>query len=101
MPTVKQTPTFPFLRVADLSTSHLRPSDIDIINDAAAVGVSLSGEQGALVYLPEPSELGARTDAGYSPAFVELLRIALAQGFTHIRFDAAGTVVAGLPTFES
>ena len=90
----------PSLRVADLSTSHLTPADRQLINDGGALGVSMFGEYGSLVYLSADDEMEDRREFGFSAEFVALLLLARGQGFTHIHFDTDAPVVAGLPVFD-
>lgn len=94
-------PLLPTLAVADLSTAHLTESDRRLIENPETRGVSMTGEYGALVYLPlDETEITDRAGAGYSPAFLRIVRMAMRQGLTHLRFDADGTKVERLPLFD-
>ena len=88
------------MRIADLSISHLAPADRDLVLNPDTPGVSMCGETGALVYLPDIGDVDERLAEGYSQQFVDLLKIAIRQNYTHIRFESIGSIVDGLPTFD-
>jgi hypothetical protein len=91
---------FSELRVADVSSAHLGPVDQRLIGDANTPGVALAGHFGALVYLASEHGFADRSDAGHTEGFLHLLTMAAHQGYTHIRFDADGPMIRGLPIFE-
>ena len=99
MPTKRR--TLPRLRVADLSIGHLTLPDRQLIGDPATPGVSLTGEYGALIYLPsDRADLAQRREAGYSDAFLRIMRRATRESFTHVRFDCDGPRLPDLPFFK-
>ena len=101
MKTKRKESRIPVLAVADLSTAHLTAFDRLLIGNPETRGISMSGECGALVYLPiDPADIAARAAAGYSAAFLRIVRRAMRQRLTHLRFDADGAVVKGLPKFD-
>jgi hypothetical protein len=64
------------------------------------IGVTLVGEFGALVYLPFDGDFTMHREAGFSPAMLNVLRLAMSQGFTHVRFDADADQLVGLDQFD-
>ena len=100
MKTIVPENKLPLLRVAELSTAHLHPRDLVLIQAAVAPGVSFVGAFGALIYLPPEDDMEGRLAAGFSEAFIHLLSVAASQGFTHIRFDSDAPIVSGLTLYD-
>lgn len=99
--TARQPIALPCLKVADISTAHLQISDLKIINNPEALGVSMVNEYGALIYLPSDQPgYAERKRAGYSAAFLRILRLAARAGCSHVRFDGDAPVVDGLEAFS-
>lgn len=94
-------------KIADVSTGHITENDGKLIADPNTPGsvALVTGDYGTIFYLAR-SETDAQlqdqemTAAGLSSAFLEVIRLARANGCSYVRFDADGQFYDDLPKFE-
>lgn len=94
--------------ILDCSTIHVRPSDMDLLNEVSGEGRSTEvlaypNEYGAFVYVPAPPEIAEdfkdreeyfailRSD-GFSESFIKVLEFAASKQSIWIKFDGDGHI---------
>ncbi len=94
--------------ILDCSTIHVRPSDMDLLNEVSGEGRSAEvlaypNEYGAFVYVPAPPEIAEdfkdqeeyfailRAD-GFSESFIKVLEFAASKQSIWIKFDGDGHI---------
>ncbi|MBK1666476.1 hypothetical protein CKO28_00280 [Rhodovibrio sodomensis] len=103
----------PIVRTLDLSTSHVKSSDLALLEshirppgggERGPVAVDTRGEYGFWINVPTEDALADTAQelrkAGYSDAFTDLLANARARGCEALCLDCDADEEAGLPTFE-
>lgn len=94
--------------ILDCSTIHVRPSDMDLLNEVSGEGRSTEvlaypNEYGAFVYVPGPPEIAEdfkdkeeylavlRSD-GFSESFMKVMEFAACKQCIWIKFDGDGHI---------
>ena len=92
------------LRVLELSTAHITHADSDLLSKSGDLPFTCYDlEYGSLLYCGEPEEAGREHDiaqAGFSAAFLLMVRMAWKHGCAWIRLDCDSFVYTDLPTFK-
>jgi hypothetical protein len=91
-------------RIFEVSTAHVTQQDMNLVEMGIQV-VALNRDEGAFVHVPWgdsdfASRITAMQQAGYSAAFIALIRRAARRGCSWILFDCDVASVDGLPKFE-
>lgn len=87
---------------ADISTAHLRESDLALLSTAPNHLATLDCGRGDFFYLPcEEETLGESLellkDHGMSPEFLAIFEELYRQGVAYVRFDGDADITPGLP----
>jgi len=85
-------------RYVDMSTAHITPEDMDILETQENLGVVVYNyPEGVFVYVPPeedlPTTLGAAQERGLSDSFCKALTYASQQGAYLLRLDADGDMI--------
>lgn len=90
-----------------VSTAHLRPDereqvDIGEMPSVCRSFVSMTGEYGALIYVPEVEspEDEAAVKAGLSEGFQGVVEAAIRRGLRYIKLDADAPPLEGVPVYD-
>lgn len=96
----------------DLTTAHMTKEDNQLLtdlcqtlrNDAVKPVIVDSYKYGYWVHVPEADNMAEyakdAAGAGFSEAFVNLLKLACVRGYSVIRFDRDGQYAEGIPSFD-
>lgn len=87
-------------KVLDLSSLHVTPREMDLMNDRLCVIRCVEHRYGAVVFLPDEVSEGSLDDWRDVPNLLAAVRLALKHGCAMINFDCDAQVIAELPTFE-
>jgi hypothetical protein len=91
---------FRFFSVFDCSTGHMSKQDDDKLKDKECPLAVYDYEFGCFLYVACDDVVEAAIHAGFSSAFVDLIRIARKAGCKFICLDGDGTRYEDLPYFE-
>lgn len=82
----------------DISTAHLKPQTMELINQYLMSDNTLIGHYGAMVHVP--SEPDRNPNHAACPEILPILEMARTMDCDYVFFDADADIIEGLPDFS-
>lgn len=87
--------------MADISTRYVTREDGELMQEGLRVLGQIDEGRGALFGVPNNEEqIESYAEAGYSAAFIAIMRELALQKIPYVRFDCDGADLDGYPTFD-
>jgi hypothetical protein len=87
-------------RYLDVSTAHVTPGDMKLLNERNPIIICYPYAYGAWVHVYDVDIEQDLKDSGHSPAVWQLLQLARQHDCDWIKLDADADHVDGLPNYE-